>query len=176
MTVWALPAGFHQLQQPWLKQRRMRKCNAPSVVSGGISSWMTGALSGRYILIGSARTEYAESTFVVGAELDEGSVLAGREGRPLGAGEDAGAGSILEAKRENESKSSTGQHCPLRGVLTIDDPVPSRIKLPLSHSGAFVGIPPSHEIGLPDLIDPLCATLLGPIRYIEFVGRRIAEV
>lgn len=51
----------------------------PSEVSGGMSSCTTGALSGRYILIGKARTEYIDSTFDP-VPVDVGSVLAGLAG------------------------------------------------------------------------------------------------
>lgn len=58
---------------------------------------MTGALSGRYILIGNALAEYDESGLEGPVEV--GSVDGGRPGRPDGAGtgEGIGRGSNREA-------------------------------------------------------------------------------
>ena len=51
---------------------------SPSEVIGGITSWITGALSGRYSLIGSALAVYADSGLE--APDEPGSVEGGREG------------------------------------------------------------------------------------------------
>ena len=81
------------------------KESSPSAPIGGIISCNTGALSGKYTLIGIARTVYAESAFG-----PDGSVLPGLVcGFDEGGGGGRGRGRIRDENRENESKSSDCQ-------------------------------------------------------------------
>jgi len=60
--------------------------------------------------------------------------------------------------------------------LTINNPGPASIKLPLSQSSTPTRISPSHEISFFDLINPLCPALFGIIWEIQFLMWRVGEV
>jgi hypothetical protein len=93
MTVAGFPTTHQEGLTLYTKDR-------PSELSGGMTSCMTGALSGRYSLTGRARTAYVDSDLVDGPD---GSVLDARGGTGDVGGIGMGNGNIRVAMRMNRS-------------------------------------------------------------------------